>query len=76
MDETVGPRIDNCPEHILDLLTPTDQEWANEWRQRCRAKIAAHKARPKVVVGAILRGFAGSFEVDETSADHLEAAAD
>lgn len=65
MDETVGPCIDNCPEHILDLLTPTDQEWANEWRQRCRAKIAAHKARPKVVVGTIFKGFDRKFEVVE-----------
>lgn len=35
MDETVGPGEDNCPKGILDLLTPTDYEYAKEWRKRC-----------------------------------------
>lgn len=43
MDETMGPVIANCPERILDLLTPTTSENANEWRQRCRNKIDARK---------------------------------
>lgn len=36
MEETVGPRESNCPTSILDLLTSTDNQWAREWRQRCR----------------------------------------
>lgn len=44
MDETMGPVEDNCPRSILDRLTPTDSQWANEWRARCRAKL--DQARP------------------------------
>lgn len=36
MDETMGPCIANCPASILDLLTPTDSKWANDWREKCR----------------------------------------
>lgn len=36
MSEDSGPAEDRCPERILELLTPTDSEWANEWRSRCR----------------------------------------
>ena len=35
MDETCGPCEADCPKSILELLTPTDSEWANQWRQRC-----------------------------------------
>ena len=35
MDETEGPCEDRCPLSILRLLTPTDYEWANDWRARC-----------------------------------------
>ena len=40
MDETMGPNEDKCPASILALLTPTDSQWANEWRERCRQNIA------------------------------------
>lgn len=40
MDETVGPYERNCPKGILDLLTPTENEYANEWRKDCYANIA------------------------------------
>ena len=35
MDETVGPCECQCPMSIIKLLSPTDNEWANQWRQRC-----------------------------------------
>lgn len=35
MDETMGPGECNCTKGILDLLTPTDDEYANDWRKRC-----------------------------------------
>ena len=38
IDETAGPYDCKCPKGILDLLTPTDNEYANEWREKCRAK--------------------------------------
>ena len=34
MDETVCPCGNDCPKKILKLLTPTDSEWANEWRAK------------------------------------------
>lgn len=54
MDETVGPNIDRCPAKILDLLTPTDSDYANGWRERCRARIAL-RARNKVANGDIIK---------------------
>ncbi|WP_339454568.1 DUF6927 domain-containing protein, partial [Pseudomonas sp. EA_5y_Pfl2_R50] len=39
LDESMGPCEDNCPAHILDLLTPTDKEYAIDWRRRCRANL-------------------------------------
>jgi hypothetical protein len=40
MDETMGSCEAECPARILDLLTPTENHHAIEWRQRCRATIA------------------------------------
>lgn len=37
MEETSGPYSYECPESILKLLSPTDNEWANQWRENCRA---------------------------------------
>ena len=36
MDETEGPNYYGCPASILNLLTPTDCKWAQEWREKCR----------------------------------------
>ncbi len=44
MDESMGPCESECPEAILDLLTPTDSQYANEWRGRCRANAATRRA--------------------------------
>ena len=35
MDETMGPYQYNCPKSILDLLPPTDNEYAIAWRNKC-----------------------------------------
>lgn len=43
MDETCGPYKCDCPKGILDLLTPTDNENANEWRKQCYENIAKKK---------------------------------
>lgn len=42
MGESCGPCYYDCPASILALLTPTDSEWANEWRRKC---IEARKAK-------------------------------
>ena len=50
MDEGMGPNESDCPEAILDLLTPTDRPYAVAWRERCRANAAARSrlsAKPK-----------------------------
>lgn len=58
MDETMGPCRYDCPKGILDLLTPTDNEWANDWRKRCREKLEQKKnpnALNKLPVGTIVQ---------------------
>jgi hypothetical protein len=54
LDETCGPTERECPERILDLLTPTDSEFALQWRWDCRA-FHARKADNKVVDGATVK---------------------
>jgi hypothetical protein len=68
MDETCGPNIDNCPAKILDLLTPTTSEWANQWRARCRQRIERRQSN-KVISGDIIKfdhelGFGGYGSAD------------
>jgi hypothetical protein len=41
----MGPAEDRCPACILDLLTEPSNDWAREWRGRCRARLA--KPRPR-----------------------------
>lgn len=36
MDESVGPCEKKCPLKILDLLDPTEREYAKNWRDECR----------------------------------------
>lgn len=55
MSETMGPGDHDAPANVLDALTPTDNEWANEWRQACREKIAKKAAAPKVKPGDTVR---------------------
>ena len=35
MTENMGPNEAQCPKCILNLLTPTEHEYAKEWRERC-----------------------------------------
>lgn len=39
MDESAGPGACDAPAKVLDLLSETDSEWANEWRAACRRNI-------------------------------------
>lgn len=45
MEESMGPYECDCPEPILDLLTPTDAQHALQWRARCRENTAARRAK-------------------------------
>lgn len=58
MDETCGPYERDCPKGILDLLSPTDNEFANEWRKACYANIAKKKnpnSPSKLPVGSVIK---------------------
>lgn len=35
MSEDMGPYAYDCPASILKLLTPTESEYANDWRKAC-----------------------------------------
>lgn len=37
IDEESGPYKCECPKSVLDALSPTDNESAIEWREKCRA---------------------------------------
>ena len=45
MEESMGPCESDCPAPILDLLTPTDREYAVQWRARCRENTVARRTR-------------------------------
>lgn len=53
MSDKCGPGVVDCPVSILDLLTETDNEYANQWREKAR-KVAEVKSR-KVKSGDIIK---------------------
>ena len=57
MSESMGPCESDCPKAILYLLSPTDDEWALKWRDRCRKRVAERKSKPtpgKLPIGSII----------------------
>lgn len=66
MDETCGPYQCDCPKGILDLLTPTDNEMANAWRETCYERLKA-KRNPNTLgrlpVGTVIKYNVGGKEV-------------
>lgn len=36
--EDMGPVEDRCPKSIISLLSPTDNEYASDWRNRCLSR--------------------------------------
>lgn len=59
MDETVGPIAYDAPATVLDALTPTDNEYAREWRQQCRDILAqradARQRQRTVTAGVVIQ---------------------
>lgn len=58
MDESCGPYQCDCPKGILDLLTPTENEYALEWRKACYENLAKKKnpnALNKLPVGTVIQ---------------------
>lgn len=57
MDEDCGPFYYDCPSRILDLLTPTENFYAIEWRKKCKenkAKDVAAQLR-KLPIGSVIK---------------------
>lgn len=47
LSETMGVFGAYAPDKVLDRLTPTDNETANQWRQQCREHNAKENEKPK-----------------------------
>jgi hypothetical protein len=47
MDETCGPFECDCPNSILKLLSPTDNQNAIDWRRRCHERNEEKKVKVK-----------------------------
>ncbi|MEO7381023.1 MAG: hypothetical protein ABIV25_04700 [Paracoccaceae bacterium] len=55
MSEDMGPGAVRCPKRILDRLTDTSSDDANEWRAACRARLEERSARPTISAGTRVR---------------------
>lgn len=55
MGETMGPYCYHCPKTILDLLTPTDNEYALHWRSECQKRNEKNSKLRKLKHGAQIR---------------------
>lgn len=60
IDESMGPNEISFPYTWLDLLTPTDSKYANEWRTRVKAR---GEKLQKVTVGSKWQGYGHTFEI-------------
>lgn len=47
MTEDEGPVVDFCPLRILDQLSPTENHFAEHWRDRCRQRITENDGTPQ-----------------------------
>jgi len=54
MSEDMGPGESKCPVSILDLLSPTENEYALAWRKRCRENAKNGNALGKLPIGAVI----------------------
>lgn len=52
MTEDMHPYYYDCPESILKLLTPTDNDCANKWRQHCHEN-NANKNNPRKMLSSL-----------------------
>ena len=66
MDETCGPCNYDCPKKILDLLTPTDSEYAKNWREKCYEKLKNKQDKnslSKLPIGSVIKFQNGRREI-------------
>ena len=79
MSESMGPCECACPEPILELLTPTDNQNALNWRQRCRNAATARRtatARPSPHPGQAITFDEPIVFADGCRLDQFEVVAD
>lgn len=55
MDETMGSCYYDCPVSILKLLTPTEDEFSNNWRKKCWQKRAGKKSLKSLPYGGKIK---------------------
>lgn len=55
MDETVGPYKYDCPRTILNLLSPTDNAYALEWRRICQENWKRKRLFSSIPIGAKMK---------------------
>jgi hypothetical protein len=54
LDETMGPNEVKCPADILDLLSPTNNAYALNWRKRCRETLEQQERAKRVKPGTVI----------------------
>jgi hypothetical protein len=67
MHESTGPNAADAPASVLDALTPTDNPYALEWRERCRANLDHRNA-----IREKLRGVTAGVVIRTTTPLHFE----
>jgi hypothetical protein len=55
IDEEMGPVDDHCPQKILDLLSPTENECAMDWRKRCQKWNKESKEVKNIAEDSVIR---------------------
>lgn len=58
MEENMHPNNYDCPKGILELLTPTDSEFANEWRENCRKRLVEKRNKKGIntlPIGSVIK---------------------
>lgn len=47
ISETMGPHYYHAPKKLIEMLSPTDSKFANEWRQQCLSNVGKNTKRKK-----------------------------
>jgi hypothetical protein len=64
MDESMIPFYYDCPDRILDKLTPTPYQHAVDWREKCRAYNARKRALKGDLTGKRVRIGSGIYRIE------------
>ncbi|KKM23342.1 hypothetical protein LCGC14_1616130 [marine sediment metagenome] len=71
VDESMGPYETECPASVLNRLTePAPNDYARQWRQKCRERLARMAKQPRLRPGDQIRfarpvEFRGGIEVSD-----------